>query len=99
MNWHEWTKAMNPTDEKIKAAQALWELQLAILQEEERRLINALEDHSRADAKVPQGFLERVKAARAQCNAAFQSLMTAIEHRIARDAGSATARPGQGEVS
>ena len=88
----------NPTDEKVKAAQALWELQLAILQEEERRLINALEDHSRADAMVPQGFLERVKAARAQCNAAFQSLMTAIEHRIGRDAGPVAEKPGQSEV-
>lgn len=89
---------MNPKDDKIKAAQALWELQLAILQEEEGRLINALEDLSRAGAKVPLDLLERVKAARSQCNAAFQSLMTAIEHRIALDAASVTAQPGQGEV-
>lgn len=70
------------TDEKIKATQALWELQLAILQEEERRLVGALEEHSRGGAAVPREVLDRLKAARAQCNEAFQSLMACLEERV-----------------
>ncbi|MDP3857706.1 MAG: hypothetical protein Q8Q73_08110 [Stagnimonas sp.] len=91
---------MAPTDEKIKAAQALWELQLAILQEEERRLVSALEEPSRAGAQIPQELrlLARLKAARTQCNEAFQSLMTAVEERVARDTGAAILREGQGNV-
>lgn len=85
---------MTPADEKIRAAQAHWELQLAILQEEERRLVDAIEEHSRAGSAVPGDILGRLKAARAQCSEAFQSLMAFVEQRIARDAASvATSRP------
>lgn len=88
---------MTPADEKIRAAQARWELQLAILQEEERRLVSAIEEHSRAGGAVPGEILDRLKAARGQCNEAFQSLMTFIEQRIARDGVSAAASRGPGE--
>lgn len=71
------------SDEDIKAAQIRWELQLAILQEEERRVVSALEEYSRRGALSPEGMLDRVKTARAQCNKAFQSLMRSIEHRFA----------------
>ena len=71
------------TEEQIRAAQARWELQLAILQEEERRIVNALEEHSRRGAALPQELLDRLKAARSQCNEAFQSLMASIERRAA----------------
>ncbi|ROZ72100.1 hypothetical protein [Ramlibacter sp. WS9] len=74
------------TDASIRAAQARWELQLAILQEEEARLLRALEEHSRDKAVVAQEILDRLKAARAQCNVAFQSLMGSIEQRISQDA-------------
>jgi len=72
---------MAPTDPRIRAAQARWELQLAILQEEEKRLVSALEDHSRRGAALPGEFLRRLKAARSQCNEAFQALMTSVEER------------------
>jgi hypothetical protein len=74
------------TDATIRAAQARWELQLAILQEEEGRLLNALEEHSRESAAAAQEILDRLRAARTQCNQAFQSLMGSIEQRIIRDA-------------
>lgn len=74
------------TDASIRAAQARWELQLAILQEEEARLLRALEEHSRDKAVVTQEILDRLKAARTQCNDAFQSLMGSIEQRISQDA-------------
>jgi hypothetical protein len=74
------------TDASIRAAQARWELQLAILQEEEARLLRALEEHSRDKAVVAQEILDRLKAARTQCNDAFQSLMGSIEQRISQDA-------------
>ena len=73
------------TDATIRAAQARWELQLAILQEEEARLLSTLEKHSRDGAATAQEILDRLKAARAQCNQAFQSLMGSIEQRISRD--------------
>jgi hypothetical protein len=69
------------TDGHIRAAQVRWELQLAILQEEERRVVDALEEHSRRGIALPQKFLDRLKAARSQCNEAFQSLMACIERR------------------
>ena len=72
-------------DERIRAAQAVWELHLAILQEEERRLVTALEQPSRDGTPVPQEFVDRLKSARAQCNKAFQLLMAAIEGRVAWD--------------
>ena len=75
---------MNPADTQIRAAQALWSLQLAILQEEEGRLVTALEEPSRDGTPLPQEFLDRLKSARAQCNEAFQALMAAIEERMAR---------------
>jgi hypothetical protein len=74
------------TDATIRAAQARWELQLAILQEEEARLLSALERHSREGSATAQEVLDRLKSARAQCNQAFQSLMGCIERRIKRDA-------------
>jgi len=72
------------TDGQIKAAQARWELELAILQEEEKRLMAALEDQSRGSAATPLERLDRLKAARSQCNQAFQQLTTAVEERAAR---------------
>ncbi|MEZ0309255.1 MAG: hypothetical protein ACAH21_15125 [Ramlibacter sp.] len=69
------------TDEQIRAAQVRWELQLAILQEEEKRVVDALEEHTLRGVVLPQEFLARLKAARAQCNEAFQSLMVCIERR------------------
>ena len=69
------------TDQPIRAAQTRWELKLAILQEEERRVVDALEAHSRRGVALPQEFLDRLKAARSQCNQAFQSLMACIERR------------------
>jgi glycerol-3-phosphate O-acyltransferase len=80
----EGTKKMALTDARIRAAQARWELQLAILQEEEKRLLNALEEHSRREAALPQEFLDRLKAARSQCNKAFQSLMACVQERGVR---------------
>jgi hypothetical protein len=74
-------KAMALTDAQIRAAQARWELQLAILQEEEKRLVNALEEHSRRGSALPLEFLERLKAARSQCNEAFQALMDSVQER------------------
>ena len=83
---------MTVANEKLRAAQVRWELQLAILQEEERRLVTVLEEHSRGGAAVPQELLDRLKAARAQCNTAFQSLMNFIQERITRDADVEPAR-------
>ena len=74
------------TDASIRAAQARWELQLAILQEEEARLLRALEEHSRDKAVVAEEIMDRLKAARTQCNDAFQSLMGSVEQRISQDA-------------
>jgi hypothetical protein len=69
------------SDGRIKAAQARWELELAILQEEEKRLMSTLEDHSRRGAALPREILDRLKAARSQCNEAFQALMASVEAR------------------
>ena len=74
---------MNPRNDPIKTAQAVWALHLAILQEEESRLVSALEEPSREGSPVPQEFLDRLKSARVQCNTAFQALMAAIEARMA----------------
>lgn len=50
-------RSMAATDEKIRAAQALWELQFAILQEEEKRLVSALEESLRALVRhFPKSF-------------------------------------------
>lgn len=67
---------------QIRAAQARWELNLTVLQEEERRLFTLLEEQSRKSASLPQDTLDRLKAARAQCNEAFKQLMAAIEKRV-----------------
>ena len=80
---HDRMNPMNPKGEPIKAAQAVWALHLAILQEEESRLVSALEEPSREGSPVPQELLDRLKSARAQCNTAFQALMAAIEVRMA----------------
>jgi hypothetical protein len=73
------------SDGRIKAAQARWELELAILQEEEKRVMSALEEHSRRGAALPREILDRLKAARSQCNEAFQALMASVEARGAGD--------------
>lgn len=73
---------MTQTNDQLKAAQVRWELNLSILQEEERRLFGMLEEQSRESATVPQDVLDRLKAARAQCNEAFKLLMGAIEDRV-----------------
>lgn len=71
---------------QIRAAQARWELNLTVLQEEERRLFALLEEQSRKSASLPQDTLDRLKAARAQCNEAFRQLMEAIQKRVEQPA-------------
>lgn len=73
---------MTRTNAQLKAAQARWELNLTVLQEEERRLFSVLEEHSRQAGSPPQDMLDRLRAARAQCNEAFKLLMGAIEERV-----------------
>jgi hypothetical protein len=73
---------MTQSNDQLKAAQVRWELNLSILQEEERRLFGMLEEQSRESATVPQDVLDRLKAARSQCNDAFKLLMGAIEDRV-----------------
>jgi len=72
---------MTISDPRIKSAQARWALDLAILQEEERRVVGALDEQTRRGAATPREGLERLKAARDQCNSAFQALMALIERR------------------
>ncbi|MDP3761847.1 MAG: hypothetical protein Q8R01_15165 [Ramlibacter sp.] len=67
--------------DELKAAQARWELHLAILHEEERRLVRALEVISSDPSAPPHLAVDRLSAARVQCNEAFQSLMNAIARR------------------
>jgi hypothetical protein len=74
------------SDGQIKAAQARWELELTILQEEEKRLMAALEEYSRDGTALPPELLNRLKAARSQCNRAFQLLITTMEERASRAA-------------
>jgi predicted nuclease with TOPRIM domain len=73
---------MTQSNPKLKAAQVRWELKLTVLQEEERRLFSMLEEQSRESAALPQDMLDRLKAARSQCNEAFKQLMGAIEDRV-----------------
>jgi len=82
---------MTQSNDQLKAAQVRWELNLSILQEEERRLLGMLEEQSRESATLPQDVLDRLKAARSQCNEAFKLLMGAIEDRV-----SATQSPEAG---
>jgi len=70
---------MRSTDAQIMAAHARWELQLAILQEEEGRLIDSLEEYSRKGSALPSEILDRLKMSRELCNAAFQALMARLE--------------------
>ena len=81
---------MTQSNAQLKAAQVRWELNLSILQEEERRLFSMLEEQSRESATLPPEVLDRLKAARSQCNEAFKLLMGAIEERVT-DAGSTQA--------
>lgn len=78
---------MTQSNAQLKAAQVRWELNLTVLQEEERRLFSMLEEQSRESAALPQDTLDRLKAARAQCNEAFKSLMAAIEDQVTRVGG------------
>jgi hypothetical protein len=73
---------MTQSNDQLKAAQVRWELNLAILQEEERRLFSMLEEQSRESATLPPEVLDRLKAARSQCNEAFKRLMGTIEDRV-----------------
>lgn len=73
---------MNQSNAQLKAAQVRWQLNLTVLQEEERRLFSLLEEQSRESATLPQDMLDRLKAARSQCNEAFKLLMGAIEDRV-----------------
>ena len=75
---------MTQSNARLKAAQVRWELNLTVLQEEERRLFSMLEEQSRESGTVPQDVLDRLKAARSQCNEAFKLLMGAIEDRVSR---------------
>src|SRR3990167_2319661 len=79
--------------DELKAAQARWELHLAILHEEERRLVQALEVVSSNASAAPQLAVARLTAARAQCNEAFQSLMGTIARRASL-VGAAAASAG-----
>jgi hypothetical protein len=76
---------MTQSNDRLKAAQVRWQLNLTILQEEERRLFSMLEEQSRESATLPQDVLDRLKAARSQCNEAFKLLMGAIEERVTAD--------------
>jgi len=78
---------------ELKAAQARWELDLAILHEEERRLVQALEAISGNPSAAPHLAVARLSAARAQCNEAFQALMAAIARRASLVGASAGASP------
>jgi hypothetical protein len=69
----------------LSAAQARWELHLAILHEEERRAVGALQAGPVDGPRDPAAALGRLTAARAQCNDAFQSLLSSIAHRIEAD--------------
>lgn len=69
---------------QIRPAQARWQLHSVILQEEERRVVNALEEYSRTGSRLPRQAFDRLKASRAQCNEAFQDLLAAIERSAAR---------------
>ena len=73
---------MTQSNAQLKAAQVRWELNLSVLQEEERRLFSMLEEQSRESATLPQDMLDRLRAARSQCNEAFKLLMGAIEDRV-----------------
>lgn len=73
---------MTQSSAQLKAAQVRWALKLTVLQEEERRLFSMLEEQSRESATLPQDMLDRLKAARSQCNEAFKLLMGAIEDRV-----------------
>ena len=73
---------MTRSNAQLKAAQVRWELNLTVLQEEERRLFSRLEEQSRESATLSQDMLDRLKAARSQCNEAFKLLMEAIEDRV-----------------
>ncbi len=77
---------MTQPNAQLKAAQVRWELKLTVLQEEERRLFSMLEEQSRESAALPQDMLDRLKAARSQCNEAFKLLMGAIEDRVSHGA-------------
>ncbi len=77
---------MTQPNAQLKAAQVRWELKLTVLQEEERRLFSMLEEQSRESAALPQDMLDRLKAARSQCNDAFKLLMGAIEDRVSHGA-------------
>jgi hypothetical protein len=44
-----------------------------------------LEEQSRESATLRQDVLDRLKAARSQCNEAFKLLMGAIEERVTAD--------------
>jgi hypothetical protein len=76
---------MTQSNDRLKAAQVRWQLNLTILQEEERRLFSMLEEQSRESATLRQDVLDRLKAARSQCNEAFKLLMGAIEERVTAD--------------
>lgn len=73
---------MTEPNAQLKAAQVRWALKLTVLQEEERRLFSMLEEQSRETSTLPQDMLDRLKAARSQCNEAFKLLMGAIEDRV-----------------
>lgn len=70
--------------EQVRPAQARWQLHSVILQEEERRIVDALEESSRSGSRLPRQAFERLKASRAQCDEAFQDLLVAIERSAAR---------------
>ena len=78
---------MTRSNAQLKAAQVRWQLNLSVLQEEERRLFSMLEERSRESATLPQDMLDRLRAARSQCNEAFKLLMEAIEARVTQAAG------------
>ena len=80
------------TDPKIRAAQAIWTLKLAILQEQERRLVCALEQPSGMGTLTPSEYLASLKAARAQCNDAFESVEGIAEIRVAQAADAMNCR-------
>jgi hypothetical protein len=78
-------RRMSREEQTLSAAQARWELHLAILHEEERRAVEALQGGRMDGLRDPATALDRLTSARAQCNGAFQSLLSSIAHRIGAD--------------
>ncbi len=68
-------------DPEIAAAQRNWERLADVLRARERLLVSEVGKHTRDGTPFPHQVFSDVKAARAECNAAFVHLMDLIECR------------------